>query len=126
MPSWVVVLVLFLGDLNTLLVFFFILMSTFLVSTTSTLHLLLTAELLWITLYLVALLVGLAYDNLNVISLTFFFLIFSAAEFGSGLVLILLQQIIYRSLSLYTNEVNVFKFLSKANRGLAGPKLWHR
>lgn len=110
------ILVLFLGDLNTLLLFFFFIFGTFLITTNTALHLLLTAELLWITLYIVVLFIGLVYDNLNFLSLTFFFLIFSAVEFGVGLILLLLQHLLTRSLNLYDSEVNVFKFMNRFNR----------
>lgn len=39
-------LILFLGDLNTLLLFFFFIFGTLLINTNTALHLLLTAELL--------------------------------------------------------------------------------
>jgi len=86
--------------------------------TNTALHLLLTAELLWITLYVITLFIGLVYDNLNVLSLTFFFLIFSAVEFGLGLVLILLQHVLLRTLNLDEAETNLVKFSSRARRGV--------
>ena len=109
-------LILFLGDLNTLFLFFFIILGSLLVNTNTALHLLLTAELLWITLYAIVLFVGLVYDNLNILSLTFFFLIFSAIEFGIGLVLLLLQHILLRTLNLNDSETNLFKFVNRFNR----------
>ncbi len=116
-------LILFLGDLNTFILLFFLLFSTFLSTTNTALHLLLTAELLWITLYVVTLFIGLLYDNLNLLSLTFFFLIFSAIEFGVGLILLLLQHLLTRSLSLYENENNIFKFVNRFNRSININKL---
>lgn len=86
------------------------------INTNTALHLLLTAELLWITLYSIVLFIGLVYDNLNILSLTFFFLIFSAIEFGIGLVLLLLQHILLRTLNLNDLETNVFKFVNRFNR----------
>lgn len=83
------------------------------VSTNSALHLLLTAELLWITLYIVTLFVGFVYDNLNLLSLTFFFLILSAVEFAVGLVLMLLQHTLTRSTSLTENSSNTVKFTTR-------------
>jgi len=74
-----------------LLTLFLILFSTLLIHTNTSLHLLLTAELLWITLYLIVVSVGIVYDNLNILSLSFFVLVFSAAEFGIGLVILLMQ-----------------------------------
>jgi len=73
----------------------------------------LTAELLWITLYAIVFIVGLAYDNLNLLSLTFFFLVLSAIEFGVGLVLMLLQNILTRSINLTDNDTNFIKFLTR-------------
>jgi NADH:ubiquinone oxidoreductase subunit K len=111
-------LVLFLGDLNLLLIFFLIGMGGLLVNTNTALHLLLTAELLWITLYSIVLFVGLVYDNINLLSLTFFFLIFSAIEFGVGLVILLLQHILLRTLGLHTSDVNILKYTNRYNRSI--------
>lgn len=96
--------------------FFFLILSSLLLNTNTSIHLLLTAELLWITLYLIVLFIGLTYDNLNILSLTFFFLIFSAIEFGIGLVLLLLQHILLRTVTLNDNETNIFKFINRYNR----------
>lgn len=108
----------FLGDLNTLIFFFFFILGSLLINTNTALHLLLTAELLWITLYAIVLFIGLAYDNLNILSLTFFFLIFSAIEFGIGLVLLLLQHILSRTLNLNDSDTNIFKFVNRFKRQL--------
>ena len=103
-------LILFLGDFNLLIVFFFFLLSSVLINTNTALHLLLTAELLWITLYVLVLYIGFVYDNLNLLSLTFFFLIFSAVEFSVGLVILLLQHLFLRTLNLSDSDNNIFKF----------------
>ena len=102
--------ILFLGDLNILMIIFLILLTTLTTHVNTALHLLLTAELIWITLYAVVLLVGITYDCLNLLSLTFFFLIFSAVEFSIGLVLLLLQHLMTRTLSLDVNGRSTFKF----------------
>lgn len=80
------------------------------------LHLLLTAELLWITLYVIVLILGLVFDNLNILSLTFFFLILSAVEFGLGLIIMLVQHIIMRSISLNDISGNSLKFSLRFSR----------
>jgi len=90
------------------------LLTTLILHTNTALHLLLTAELLWITLYGIALFIGLAFDNLNILSLTFFFLIFSAVEFAVGLVLMLIQHLLTRSISLETTDSNIFKNMSRS------------
>ena len=95
------------------MVLFLFLFSTLLTSTNTSLHLLLTAELLWITLYALTLMIGLSYDNLSLLSLTFFFLIFSAVEFGVGLVIMLLQHLITRSLNLDSTGNIPSKFVNK-------------
>ena len=97
-------------SLNMLFLFFFLILFSILINTNTSLHLLLTAELLWITLYTIVLFIGFIFDNLNVLSLTFFFLVFSAIEFGLGLVLLLFQNIITRSINLNDYDNNFLKF----------------
>ena len=99
--------------MNTLLLFFFLIFFSILVNTNTSLNLLLTAEILWITLYAIALLIGILYDNVNVLSLTFFFLILSAVELGIGLVLLLIQNLLTRSISLNDNDQNFVKFSTR-------------
>lgn len=102
-----------IGDLNMFFIFFFILLFSIVINTNTAIHLLLTAELLWITLYVIVLFIGLVFDNLNVLSLTFFFLVFSAIEFGLGLVLLLFQNLINRSINLNDFDANFLKFLNR-------------
>ena len=63
----------FIGDINLYFILFFLLILSIANNVSSALHLLLTAELLWITLYIIVLSVGFLYDNINLLSLTFFF-----------------------------------------------------
>ena len=100
-------------SLNLLFFFFFLIIFSILVNTNTAVHLLLTAELLWITLYAIVLFIGFLYDNLNILSLTFFFLVFSAIEFGVGLILLLFQNIINRSINLNDQDLNFFKFINR-------------
>ena len=99
-----------LGDINFVLLLFFIILLTITTNVNTALHLLLTAELLWVTLYILVVLVGFIYNNLNLLSLTFFFLLLSAVELGVGLVLVLLQSIFLRTIQLNINQVNPNKF----------------
>lgn len=100
------------SDLNIVILLFFLLFLSIVLNVNTSLHLLLTAELLWITLYIIVLITGYLYNNLNFLSLTFFFLILSAVEFGIGLILILLQYIFLRSISLNNANYNSLKFLN--------------
>ena len=100
-------------SLNMFFLFFFLIIFSILINTNTSLHLLLTAELLWITLYVIVLFIGFVFDNLNLVSLTFFFLVFSAIEFGVGLVLLLFQNIITRSINLSDYDSNFIKFSNR-------------
>ena len=100
----------FIGDINTFVILFLFLLSTLLTSPNTSLHLLFTAELLWITLYGLVLIIGLAFDNLSILSLSFFFLIFSAVEFGVGLVIMLIQHLLTRTLGLDAGGADVTKY----------------
>ena len=86
-----------LGDINFMFILFFIMFMSIALNVNTALHLL-TAELLWITLYITCLFIGLVFDNLNILSLTFFFLILSAVEFGLGPIIMLVQHIIFDQL----------------------------
>lgn len=108
----------YLGDLNTLFILFYILLGTLVLHTNTSLHFLLTAELLWVTLYAITIFVGLSYDNTNILSLSFFFLIFSAVEFGVGLLVALIQHFFSRTLSLSTNDINTPTFTTNFIRRL--------
>lgn len=101
------------GELNIVFFLFILLLSSIAINTNTALHLLLTAEILWITLYSLSVIIGLLFNNLNIISLTFFFLILSAVEFGVGLILMLVQNILFRSLSISDNSQNTFKFSTR-------------
>lgn len=102
-----------LGDLNFIFILFFLMLISIVLNVNTALHLLLTAELLWITLYIICLFIGLVFDNVNIISLTFFFLILSAVEFGLGLIIMLVQHIIFRSINLNDNNNNNLKLSTR-------------
>jgi len=103
----------YFGDINLYIVFFILIMVSITLNVSSALHLLLTAEILWITLYVLVLSIGIIYDNVNLLSLTFFFLVLSAVEFGVGLVLLLVQNVFTRSLNLSDNTKNDFKYSTR-------------
>lgn len=101
---------------NEIIIFFFFFYMIFfsiIINSNSSLHLLLTAEILWITLYAISLLTGIVLDNLNLISLTFFFLVFSAIELGVGLIILLTQNIFNRTIFLNDLDFNYNNFWLK-------------
>lgn len=102
-----------LGEFNFFILLFIVILISIIVNVNTALHLLLTAELLWITLYTTTLIVGLIFDNVNFLSLTFFFLILSAVEFSVGLVILLIQNVIKRSINLNVNNLGSLKFTTR-------------
>ena len=90
----------FIGDINLYFIIFFLILVSLSTNVTNALHLLLTAELLWVSLYVLVLSMGLTYDNVNLLALTFFFLVLSAVEFGVGVALILAQNILRETLGV--------------------------
>lgn len=106
------------GDLNLLIFFYFLIFFSLCLNVNTSLHLLLTAEILWITLYCIALFIGFIYDNINILSLTLFFLILSAIEFGIGLIILLIQNLLLRSISLNENDLNFTKFTNRLKKKL--------
>nr|QPL15921.1 NADH dehydrogenase subunit 4L [Strombidium sp.] len=107
-----------LSELNIMVIIFVLFLASILINVTTALHLLLTAEMLWIILYILSLYVGYIYNNLNILSLTFFLLILSAVEFSIGLVLMLIQHIIYRSINLNLNTLSSLKYYNKYSNRL--------
>jgi NADH:ubiquinone oxidoreductase subunit K len=103
----------YFGDINLYIIFFILILASITINVSSALHLLLTAEILWITLYILVLSVGILYDNINFLSLTFFFLVLSAVEFGVGLVIMLVQNVFLRSISLGDSYRNINKYSSR-------------
>jgi len=99
----------YIGDINLFIIVFVLILSSICINVSSALHLLLTAEILWITLYFITLSIGIVYDNINLMSLTFFFLVLSAVEFGIGLVILLVQNVFFRSLSLLDSSSDFIK-----------------
>jgi len=102
-----------LSEINIMIIIFIFFLASIAINITTALHLLLTAEMLWIILYILSLYIGYIYNNLNVVSLTFFLLILSAVEFSIGLVLMLIQHIFYRSINLNINSISSLKYYNK-------------
>lgn len=110
-------------SLNLIFFFFLLIIFSIFINTNTSLHLLLTAEISWITLYGLVFLIGFLFDNLNMLSLTFFFLIFSAIELGIGLILLLIQNVISRSINLNDNDSNFLKFSNRFKLKLFNNKI---
>ncbi len=81
----------------SILLFFFI-------NFTNSLQSLVVSEFLWITLYVWSLFMAYLTDDMNLLSLTLFFLVFSAIEISVGLIVILIQKTVFRSLNFTYNS----------------------
>jgi hypothetical protein len=112
--------VMLITDLNVMIMCFLILGAGAAVSTGTALHLLLTVELLWITLYGLVVQIGMLYDTASLVALTFFFLVLSAVELGIGLILVMVQHTLLRSVSLLAGRFNFLKFTTRLNLKVPG------
>ena len=65
------------------------------------------AELTWLTLYCLSILVGVANDDLILFSLSFFILALAGLEFSVGFLLIILFRYFYKTLDFLDLETNI-------------------
>ena len=66
------------------------------------------------------------YDTASLVALTFFFLVLSAVELGIGLILVMVQHTLSRSVSLLSGRFNFLKFTTRMNvkaPGHSAPRL---
>lgn len=93
----------YVNDYNLFLLTFHCLLLLTLTALTNSLGMLLLAELIWISLFLLATSGGIYNDDSSLAALPFFFLVFSAVELGFGLILLTLQLQLTRSLNMSLN-----------------------
>jgi len=118
---------LLLNWLNFVFCFFWLTLLAFLANSNNVLLILLYAELTWIILYVCSCYLGSLNDDLNLISLTFFFLALAGLEFCVGfLIIILLRNFkkiaefdINGSLQNFTKKQITFSNLSKTKHLLS-------
>lgn len=105
----------YLNDFNYFSILFFILIFYFLINFNNNLKSLIVSEFVWILLYVISINMSFNLNNIVILSLSLFFLVFSAVEISVGLVLISLQKTITQSITThnFTNKVNfnIKKFL---------------
>lgn len=102
-------------DFLNLLFFFFLI--SFVIVNTNFLVLLLFSELFWIFLYCFVVVLGAINDDLNLISLSFYFLGLAGVEFSFGFLLVILFKQLNESL-IFKSTVNSFNKTSKINTQL--------
>ena len=89
-----------LNALYFFIILFFFLILSFFFNTKNTFFLLIISELFWITLYVLVVIVAIFSNNVCVLSLSLFFLIFSAVEISTGISILMLHQSSFNNLSL--------------------------
>lgn len=89
-----------LNELNLIIFFIFNVLIILLINPINLLNVLILVELVWIAFYAITCITGYLYDDLTLLSLSFFFLLFSAAELITGFVLILIQNTLIFNISL--------------------------
>jgi len=65
------------------------------------------AELTWLTLYCLSILIGVTNDDLILFSLSFFILALAGLEFSVGFLLIILFRYFYKTLDFLDTETNI-------------------
>lgn len=94
-----------LSWLDFFTLFFILSIGLFITSSKNFVNILVFAELTWVLLYTISILVGSFVDDLNAVSFTFFILGFGGLEFAVGFMLIILMKNMNVSLSnLSTNS----------------------
>lgn len=103
------------NDISFILTLVFLLLTYFLVNFNNNLQSLIVSELVWITLFVFALVLSFKINNLLILSLTLFFLVFSAIEISFGLVIINCQKMIFKTISNFNStskmSFNLTRFL---------------
>lgn len=113
-----------LNELNLIIFFIFNVLIIILINPINLLNVLILVELIWIGFYAITCITGYLYDDLTLLSLSFFFLLFSAAELITGFILILIQNTLIFNTSLadttllnsnYSSRLTKNLFLNKIN-----------
>lgn len=105
-----------LNDIFFLIIIIIIISFSFTINITNSLFYLILAEIIWITLYAIILISGFYFDNINILSLSFFFLLISAVEFSIGIVIIFIQILFLRSLEVNKKNNNKFFYFLTKNK----------
>lgn len=90
---------------------FWITVIVFITNVDSFLKLFIFSEITWITLFILSILFGLANDDLNLLTLSFFLLGFATVEFVVAYLLIILFKKNNIDLNFWTNDAKYHSFL---------------
>ena len=72
------------------------------------LNLLFTSEIIWVVLYIISIIYGIIYSDLNLLSLSFFILGIAGLEFSIGIILSILYKNTNKSLNLdFNNKITL-------------------
>ncbi len=105
-----------LNELNFVTLVFLILFFIFIMNFDNNFKSLVLSEFFWINLYIFALLIAFVLDDLIIVSLIFFFLIFSAVDISIGIILIILQKKIFKNTNNFHNSNINTTFITRKNK----------
>lgn len=84
--------------INFFILFFWLILGGILINSTNFLNTMLIAELVWITLYVLSILIGVTNDDLILFSLSFFILALASLEFCIGFLLVILFRYFFKTI----------------------------
>lgn len=87
-------------DVFLMNIFIWILIIYFIFGFENTFKSLINSEFIWISIFVLYLIYSILFDNINILSMTLFFLIFSAIEISICLILIIFQKKIFKSINV--------------------------
>lgn len=109
-----------MGWLDFFIVFYWLCLGLFFFSNSTVLSLLIFAEITWLVLYTLSILVGAYINDLTAMSMTFFILGFGGLEFVVGLLLVILLKNFQTSLS--THDQTAINLADSLNAGNANSR----
>ena len=109
--------------MNILIFLVFNILLIILINPINLLNVLILVELVWVAFYAMTSITAYLFDDLTLLSLSFFFLLFSAAELIVGFVLLLIQNSLMFNISLNDNNVTSTNYISRASKNIFLNKL---
>ena len=97
---------------------FWLVFFIFFLNSNNFISLLLYSEIVWILLYIITLLYGNINDDINLYSISFFFLALAGLEFSFGLLIIILFKTVKYNFDFSLNDNQVNQFFKKNTKKL--------
>lgn len=102
--------------LNFWLVLFWFSWILFFLNTTNLIKLFVTSEIIWLTLYVYTLIVGITVDDVHMYALSLMLITIASVEFSIGFVLIIFFKKIFKTTNIMDNINTDWMVIEKLNR----------